>query len=200
MFCYSNERQNRCDDEEPNIWCSQIHIHDVPPLGGLIDISRTAPSRMKRPRRVGVARLKRSSNASYDLAPIVIDNAAFSYQSSDLKTVDRLTFLRSTPFVLSDWELGVLRSNFDDGSRFTTEKQCLPPRTKLSLTLNQRRFIRDSPDSSRIGVNGSDFLVAWKPKFEVPPTPAFQASPMAFEGLIWPFSWAFRRTPRVCCS
>jgi hypothetical protein len=70
------------------------------------------------------------SSAGYDLAPIVIDNAAFSYQSSDLKTVCRLAVLRATPFVFLDRELGDLRSNFGDASAFTTAKYLLAPRTK----------------------------------------------------------------------
>jgi hypothetical protein len=32
MLRYPNERQNRCDREEPNIWGAQIRIHDVSPL------------------------------------------------------------------------------------------------------------------------------------------------------------------------
>jgi len=54
------------------------------------------------------------------LAPIAIDDAAFSYQSSDLKTFGRLTILRSTPHIFSDLELADLRLNFDDASSFTT--------------------------------------------------------------------------------
>jgi hypothetical protein len=79
------------------------------------------------------------SSAGYSFALIVIDRAAFSYQSSDLKTFGRLTGLRSTPFVFLDRELGDLRSNFGDASTFTTAKYLLPPRTKYPP--DQRRFI-----------------------------------------------------------
>jgi hypothetical protein len=58
----------------------------------------------------------------YDLALIANDSTAFSYQSSDLKAVCRLTVLRLAVFVLSIGELGFLRSNFGDALRFTPEK------------------------------------------------------------------------------
>ena len=90
-----------------------------------------------------VRRSKRANSFAiercYSFALIVIDRAAFSYQSSDFKTFGRLTDLRSSPFVFLDRELGDLRSNFGDASTFTTAKYLLPPRTKYPP--DQRRFI-----------------------------------------------------------
>ena len=85
-----------------------------------------------------VRRSKRANSFAiercYSFALIVIDRAAFSYQSSDFKTFGRLTDLRSSPFVFLDRELGDLRSNFGGASTFTTAKYLLPPRTKYPLT------------------------------------------------------------------
>jgi hypothetical protein len=53
---------------------------------------------------------------------IVTDSTAFSYQTSDLKLIGCLIFLRSTPFVFLDSELGNLRSHFDYASALATEK------------------------------------------------------------------------------
>jgi hypothetical protein len=58
----------------------------------------------------------------HDFALIAIDSAAFLYQSSALNVFGCLTFLRSTPFGLSDWELGVLQSSFGEALFFATEK------------------------------------------------------------------------------
>src|SRR5450830_679978 len=114
------------DDGNQNIQC----LHESPPI-------------------------EEPSKASYDLALIVIDSAAFSYQQSDLKIFCRLTVLGSTPFVFLDRELGDLRSNFGDASDFTTAKYLLSPRTKYS-PFNQRRFIsRALRVSKQLGVAAS---------------------------------------------
>jgi hypothetical protein len=42
----------------------------------------------------------------YDLAPIIIDDAAFLYQASNLKTFGRLPFLRSLSLAFSSWQFG----------------------------------------------------------------------------------------------
>jgi hypothetical protein len=59
--------------------------------------------------------------ASYSLALIAIDSAAFSYQLSDLKAVCRLKFLRLAALVFLDRVLCDLRSGSWDTSRFTPE-------------------------------------------------------------------------------
>ena len=46
------------------------------------------------------------NNDGYDLAPIIIDDAALSYQASDLKTFGRLTFLRSLPLAFCSCKFG----------------------------------------------------------------------------------------------
>ena len=46
------------------------------------------------------------NNHGYDLAPIIIDDAALLYQASDLKPFGRLTFLRSLPLAFSSWQFG----------------------------------------------------------------------------------------------
>jgi hypothetical protein len=46
------------------------------------------------------------SNDGYDLAQIVIAEAAFVYQASDLKTFGRLNFLRSLSLAFSSWQFG----------------------------------------------------------------------------------------------
>jgi hypothetical protein len=55
----------------------------------------------------------------------------------------------------------------------------------------QKALKWDTPDDSRTGLDGSDFLDC----LEWGRLPAFQASRMAFEGLIWPTG-----TPAVGCS
>jgi hypothetical protein len=44
------------------------------------------------------------NNDGYDLAPIIIDDAALLYQASDLKTFGRLTFLRLVLSAFSSWQ------------------------------------------------------------------------------------------------
>ena len=46
------------------------------------------------------------NNDGYDLAPIIIDDAALLYQASDLKTFGRLTFLLSLPLAFSSSQFG----------------------------------------------------------------------------------------------
>jgi hypothetical protein len=45
-------------------------------------------------------------NDGYDLAPIIIDDAALLYQASDLKTFGRLTFLHLVLSAFSSWQIG----------------------------------------------------------------------------------------------
>ncbi len=61
-------------------------------------------------------------------------------------------------------------------------------------------LIRDSPDESRTDVKVRDFSgLRASTELKVLPAPDTPGRPTGVEGLIWPFSLAFGRTPSVCC-
>src|ERR1035438_8530393 len=59
---------------------------------------------------------------------------------------------------------------------------------------------RDSPDDSQTGLNIRGFPASCKIEVRFGRLPSVRAARTVVEGLIWPFSLAFGRTPPIDCS
>ena len=64
--------------------------------------------------------------------------------------------------------------------------------------MRMKALIRDSPDDSQTGGDFYEYPVFCQGGFAARTTAATTGSPEVVEGLIWPFSLAFGRTPPIC--